>query len=583
MRSVVQLMIHGLLLAALLAVTAEARSPAMPLDEGWQYRWGDSPIAANGVPEWTLDALESPNWSNIDFPSNPPDRASRQNAWFRTVLPEENWWDPVLYIYSVDLITEVYLDGERIYHYGTFDDQGHGRFVGWPWHMIPLPEGFGGKPIYFRVWSNYSDIGLWGEVTLTNRQDLILTQLSRSAESLVVSGFSLMIALLTLLFAGVDRRRSGFADISLFAFASGLMILSGSPASQLLWDQPLVWDYIGAGSYYCLPIAIALLLEQWLPMSRQSIVRCVWQLHLVYLVGALGFSALGLVNLSTTFPVFDVLLLGTLAVLFTVVARDIRRVTLEQRVLIAVFALYSILLIIDMAVAHSFLPWRLVPLSWGGLAFTIVATLVALQRYRQAQRDLIHLNESLERKVEERTRALEALSYEDTLTGLKNRRYFNEFYEREVAIAQRNNTPLSLIMADLDHFKAFNDRFGHEAGDKALQIVAEAIRRHFRETDIGCRYGGEEFVIILPGCRAEDTAKLTERLLADIRQTPVLHQGRNLGRLSLSAGIAAWPEHGGHPEELLTLADQALYRAKGLGRDRACLHAASTTIEREDG
>lgn len=577
MRATVLLAVHVVFLTLSLALPtiARAQSPALSLDEGWQYRWGDSPMSSDGKPLWAQDAADSPFWRDIGFPSNPPNREGQRNAWFRTVLPDDVWSDPVLYIFSVDLITEVYLDGQRIYHYGTFNEQGEGRFVGWPWHMIDLPDGFSGKPIYFRVWSSYSDIGLWGEVQITNRQDLILSQLSRSADALIVGGVSVVIALVTLLFAGVGQQRNSFLALSLFAFASGLMIFSASPASQLLWNHPLVWDYINAGSYYGLPIAMALLLERWLPSPRQMILRRVWQAHLGYLVGALSFSALGWVNLSTTFPVFDVLLLGTLTVLVFLVVRDIGRLGRLETILLGVFALYSVLLVVDMAVAHGFLPWRLVPLSWGGLAFVAVATLVALQSYRQAHRELIEWNESLEHKVEERTRKLEALSYEDTLTGLKNRRYFDEFFEREAAIAERNGSPISLIMADLDHFKDFNDQYGHEAGDAALSLVAKAIRHHFRGSDICCRYGGEEFVVVLPGCRAEDALMVTVKLLEDIRQTAVWHRDQNLGCLSLSAGIAAWPEHGPTPETLLTLADQALYYAKNQGRDRAYSHQTS--------
>lgn len=134
-----------------LALGSHAQSPAMALEQGWQYRWGDSPFTSDGVPVWTQDAPDNPAWQSIAFPSNPPGRNGQTNVWYRVTLPENQWWEPILYIYSVDLITEVYLDGEKIYQYGTFDKQGQGSFEGWPWHMITLPEGFDGKPLYFRI------------------------------------------------------------------------------------------------------------------------------------------------------------------------------------------------------------------------------------------------------------------------------------------------------------------------------------------------------------------------------------------------------------------------------------------------
>ncbi|MEX2366541.1 MAG: GGDEF domain-containing protein [Pseudohongiellaceae bacterium] len=165
---------------------------------------------------------------------------------------------------------------------------------------------------------------------------------------------------------------------------------------------------------------------------------------------------------------------------------------------------------------------------------------------------------------------LETLSYEDSLTGLKNRRYFNELYTRESAIALRTQTSLSFIMVDLDHFKGFNDRFGHQAGDEALSLVADTMRARFRETDIVCRYGGEEFIAILPGATSADAEALADDIRVAVHQVPIFHENRNLGHLTLSAGIATWPEHCSDPAELLVLADTALYHAKETGRNRVC-------------
>ncbi|OBX36286.1 hypothetical protein A8U91_00627 [Halomonas elongata] len=106
------------------------------------------------------------------------------------------WRDPVVYIYSVDLIVEAYLEGRRIYHYGNFDAHGEGRFAGWPWHMIELPRDFAGKTLYFRVYSDYTDIGLWGEVKLMEHAELLGYLLRHSTVDLVISIICLLLALL---------------------------------------------------------------------------------------------------------------------------------------------------------------------------------------------------------------------------------------------------------------------------------------------------------------------------------------------------------------------------------------------------
>lgn len=726
---VLLVLLAGILPMSPLAVASEQGM------ERWEYRWGDSPFTPEGVPEWTLDG-DSGEWQSIDFPSNPPNRMGREHVWFRVTLPEGRWSEPVLYIYSVDLIFEVYFEGRKIYQYGTFDEQGRGHFEGWPWHAIPLPGDFAGKPMYFRVFSNYTDIGLWGEVRVTDRPDLTLFILKKSVEALVVSGFSALIALLAIIFALGQTEKKSYASIALFSLSTGTMLLAESQASQLLWHAPLFWDYLAAGSYFMIPVAMALLLEQWFTDRRPQVINLVWKVHLLYLVSALGLSLAGVVDLSSTFPVFDGLLLVSLGVITTVMVRRFHQINAEQKIILLAYGVFSGLLVVDMAVAHGFLPWGRVPVSWGALLFSLAIVMISLWHYSHTQQALRLLNINLERQVAERTEKAEALarreqarvrmltfenektrvlndiiaelqncisvnqgfavlirampdlcsplrgslyqratggngyervchwgffgedeparhldipnddkhrhdillsspwrlpinlqsakqgtvlagllfldvpesmmaerhdygvarlfnsldqgiqkigitlssislreelqrySYEDALTSLKNRRYFDDLLEHESAVALRSRMPLSVLIADIDHFKRFNDTYGHEAGDSVLKTVASVLLRQFRESDVVCRFGGEEFVVIMPGASLKDARERGEALLAVVRATPIYHEGAQLNYVTLSAGIATWPDCGQPPKRLLGLADRALYRAKDGGRDR---------------
>ncbi|TFH86839.1 GGDEF domain-containing protein [Billgrantia azerbaijanica] len=165
-------------------------------------------------------------------------------------------------------------------------------------------------------------------------------------------------------------------------------------------------------------------------------------------------------------------------------------------------------------------------------------------------------------------RKLEGFSYEDPLTGLKNRRHFDELLQHEATRAKRNGTPLSLVMIDLDHFKQINDHHGHEAGDTVLMGVAELLQRHFRDADVVCRLGGEEFVAILPGATTEQAEARAEALVGAVRQLTLSHGETALGAVTLSCGVATYPCHTREPQALLGLADKALYHAKHHGRDR---------------
>jgi diguanylate cyclase (GGDEF)-like protein/PAS domain S-box-containing protein len=167
--------------------------------------------------------------------------------------------------------------------------------------------------------------------------------------------------------------------------------------------------------------------------------------------------------------------------------------------------------------------------------------------------------------------ALRAQSIRDPLTGLYNRRYLEESLERELRRAERNGKPVGAILIDLDHFKRFNDTFGHEAGDVVLREFGELLRKRTRKEDIACRLGGEEFIIILPDASLENTYRRAEELRETVKSMSVTVHGQSLGTITTSMGIAMFPDHAQTVEALMRAADTALYHAKENGRDRAVL------------
>lgn len=156
----------------------------------------------------------------------------------------------------------------------------------------------------------------------------------------------------------------------------------------------------------------------------------------------------------------------------------------------------------------------------------------------------------------------------DQLTGLYNRRYMEEMLDREISRAIRFGTPLGVIMMDVDHFKRFNDLFGHEAGDTILSALGGYLRTHIRAEDIACRYGGEELLLILPEADPDGSRRKAEELLEGISQLRVEFHHQILGPVTVSMGVAAFPAHASHGADLVRAADLALYRAKSEGRDR---------------
>jgi diguanylate cyclase (GGDEF)-like protein len=170
--------------------------------------------------------------------------------------------------------------------------------------------------------------------------------------------------------------------------------------------------------------------------------------------------------------------------------------------------------------------------------------------------------------------ALRDQSIRDPLTGLFNRRYMEESLEREIARATRRGTPVALLILDLDHFKKINDTYGHSAGDHLLRELGAILRFRSRTEDVAARHGGEEFLLMLPGMDKIDAVQRAEELRIAISEIQLLDEGINLPTVTVSIGVAVFPDHGYTADDLLRSADKALYKAKNAGRDRVVLVSA---------
>ncbi len=178
---------------------------------------------------------------------------------------------------------------------------------------------------------------------------------------------------------------------------------------------------------------------------------------------------------------------------------------------------------------------------------------------------------------------LDMLSRIDTHTDIYNKRFFNDVYSKEWKSSVRLNTPLALLMIDIDHFKSYNDLFGHLKGDESLKAVAQEIKNSLlRPRDIAARFGGEEFIVILPETGIEGTAYIAQRILSNIRNLAIEHPGsENGGTLTVSIGtVAVYPNESITMEMLLRRADQALYTAKNAGRN--CFFEDKSLWDNED-
>lgn len=187
-------------------------------------------------------------------------------------------------------------------------------------------------------------------------------------------------------------------------------------------------------------------------------------------------------------------------------------------------------------------------------------------RLRRGQEELATINGMLTEKNKE----LQALSITDSLTGLHNRRHFMEVLASEVARARRNKQPLAVMMIDTDHFKKYNDAFGHQAGDALLKKIGMIFTASLRNVDCASRYGGDEFIVLLPEAKAERAFEVAERIRGLVT-AETQSSDTDKATVTVSIGVAAFPEHGDTQEAIIASADNALYQAKRNGRNRVVL------------
>jgi diguanylate cyclase (GGDEF)-like protein len=171
-------------------------------------------------------------------------------------------------------------------------------------------------------------------------------------------------------------------------------------------------------------------------------------------------------------------------------------------------------------------------------------------------------------EVRKTERTLRRQALRDPLTGLFNRRFFDAGLAQEIMRSRRSGNPASLLILDIDHFKNFNDEYGHEAGDAVLRAIGQLLQTQVRGSDVACRFGGEEFVILMPNAPLESAKERGKQILEAIRGLEIPHQGHLLPSVTASLGVAEFPSHGSNAEGILDAADNALYTAKRTGRDR---------------
>ena len=499
-----------------------ASPPIASIDSGWSYHWGDIPRShqaddTEGV-HWRFSEAE---WNQAGSLENVTGRSDEDILWLKLDLPESKWRNPHLLVSYADLIFQVFEAGRMTYEHGRIGPEGKGDFAGWPWHIIPVTVA---EPtsLYFRIYSSYYLIGLHEVIIMGEKADLLEHVYHKGMAGGVFFSILFIVGIISMVLGLVKRHRRGALSAGFLSLDLSLTMFAQNELSQIVLSDSIIWSYITAFSYFLVPTFMAWVVYEWFDRKISKPVLVILCVSLGSMVCALVLSGITDLILIAVYPILDAFfIVSTLAILIECGARH-KGKGIEEGLIAFGFFVISLSLVLDTLSTYDLVIWIGRGWQWGLILFAVSLLAVYLIKDRKQQDALALLTHNLENTVAERTRALneslarlEELAQIDFLTGLLNRRAFMALANREVANSIRHKHPLSLMLFDIDHFKRINDRYGHGTGDRVLTEVANAVSKTCRESDLICRWGGEEFVVLLQSA-APGEAKL---LAARMRET----------------------------------------------------------------
>ena len=580
--------LNSIVAGTCLAVEANQYPEKEIITSGWSYHWGDLPRdSIKG--QWKYNDA---SWITTSTPGDIPGRTDEKIVWLKIDLPSHGWRDPYLFISSVDLTVQAFQNNQQIYHFGDIDAQGNSQFEGWPWHIIRLPSDYPQHSLYLRIYSDYPYIGLSGEVSIGDRFSLLNEVYGRGIAGLSFILIVLLVGIISTIMGSIKKDSGAAICTGLLSFNLALMMFAENELSQVVWFNPLCWRYVAAFCYFLVPGFLAGIVLAWCKEKTPKVALAVLLITALFVIGVASLSAFTHFNFINAYPYFDVLFIILVLALVIGCFKEFKQLGMPGILMSFGIMTLFISLLLDMLSAHDLIDWIGHSGQWGLIAFALTSLTIYLVQDWKQQLALTALTEHLEAEVDIRTRELqsnkkqlEQMAREDFLTSLLNRRAFSELAMVEISNAIRFNRPLSLLLFDIDHFKDINDQYGHSVGDQVLKAIASTTKETCREGELICRYGGEEFVILLHATDSDYAQILAGRLREAINKIEVHTNALNV-TITASFGLICLskPEQlEGNAEQLLekllAAADKVMYEVKVSGRDAVKVYDLTPNIE----
>ena len=579
----------------LFVALAHASAPITSIYSGWSYHWGDIPRSHQADnterAHWRFSEAE---WNRAGSLENVAGRSDEDILWLKLDLPESKWRNPHLLVSYADLIFQVFEAGRMTYEYGRIGPEGKGDFAGWPWHLIPVTVAES-TSLYFRIYSSYYLIGLSEEIIMGEKADLLEHVYHKGMVGGVFFIILFIVGIISMALGLIKGHRRGALSTGFLSLNLSLMVLAQNELSQIVLS-PLILSYVWAFSYFLVPAFMAWVVYEWFDQKISKPVLIILCVSLGSMICAFVLSGITDLLFVEFYPSIDVfLIVSMLALLIECGARHKGKGIEEGLIILGLFII-CLSLILDAISFYGIVTWIGKAGQWSLTLFVISLLTVYLIKDKKQQESLALLTHNLENTVAERTRALneslarlEELAQIDFLTGLLNRRAFMKLANREVANSIRHKQPLSLMLFDIDHFKRINDRYGHGAGDRVLTEVAKAVSKTCRESDLICRWGGEEFVVLLRSATPGEAKLLAARMRETIQSLALKSEDGDAFAVTASFGFISYdgyqetselnkPENADRLLELLlNKADGAMYHTKNRGRNDVTFYEIRST------
>ena len=365
----------------------------------WEYKWGDSPFK-NNIPLWTNKEDTSIKWEKIEFPSNPPQRNNQTNAWFRVKIPDNLPLNPYLYIFSTDLINEVYYQDKKIYGFGDFDINGKGKFIGWPWHFMQVPSNSSGEYLYFRLYSNYIDIGLWGEILISSKAYIYEKLLKNDIPKIIVGAISIFVALFFLVSFLSKFKKIEFLILGLLFLTQGLNVFFSAKIIDIYFYYPLLTQYILAFAFLSFPLGMAMYMDKLINIKVPfNLIKRLWQIHLIYIIVSILGILFNFIELPSIYVYFDIFYnFISLPILTIYIVYFFFKGDKETKIITSSFFIISIYWLYSSLIANELVPWEEYPSDLAVflclllLAYSLINKLNYTQELENTKKELILLS-----------------------------------------------------------------------------------------------------------------------------------------------------------------------------------------------